>query len=86
MSDRPSPPLDPRAAADRNLELAGVLLLAQLGDPGLLERVPAGATLVLIPDDDRALAEHNLALARRVFATGRNVYLYHVRAATPAAP
>lgn len=84
MSDRPSPPLDPQAAADRNLELAGDLLLSRLDDPALLEQVPAGATLVLIPDGDPTLAEHNLALARRVFATGRNVYLYHMRAAAPA--
>lgn len=63
---------------------AGDLLLAQLDDPALLERVPTGATLVLIPDDDHALADYNLALARRVFATGRNVYLYHVRSTTPA--
>lgn len=84
MSDRPSPPLDPQAAADRNLDLAGELLLSQLDDPALVERVPAEATLVLIPDDDPTLAEHNLTLARRVFATGRNVYLYHVRAAAPA--
>lgn len=75
--------LDYATVMDRNLVLAGELIAAQLADPALLEEIPDGATVILIPDDDPALAEHNLALVREVFARGKNVYLKHVR--TPAA-
>ena len=71
--------LDSDSAADRNLALAGEHLRAVFADPALLETIPEGATLVLIPEDDPALARHNFELARHVFATDRNVYLYHVR-------
>ena len=72
--------LEKATAIERNLDLAEQLLLAQLADPALLEEIPDGATVVLVPDDDPALAEHNLAVAREVFARGKNVYLKYVRA------
>ncbi len=80
----PNDILDPDGAADRNLALASEHLRAVFADAALLETIPEGATLVLIPEDDPALARHNFELARQVFATGRNVYLYHVRS-VPAA-
>ncbi len=78
MSRQPET-LDKATAVDRNLALAGAHLAAVMADPTLLEQIPEGATLVLIPDDDPPLAQHNLGLALQAFATGKNVYLYHVR-------
>ena len=72
------PPLDTATAVDRNLELAGLIAGALLDDPTLLERMPQGATLVPIPDDDPALRQHNLNAALDAFASGRDVYLVHV--------
>jgi hypothetical protein len=79
MSTR-QPTLDTISAGTRNAELAFDLVQEQLANPELLEEIPSGATLILVPDDDPVLAEHNLRLAREVFATGRNVFLYHVPA------
>ncbi len=75
--------LDTATAVDRTLVLLGEFLQTQLEDPALLEEVPNGATVALIPDDDPELAEHNLNLALESFAAGKNVYLRHVRQ-TPA--
>ena len=78
--------LDYETATGRNIDLAFTLLRAQIADPALLEQIPDGATLMLIPDDDPELAEHNFALARQLFASGRNVYLYHTPVAGTREP
>ena len=77
--------LDTPTAADRTLVLIGEHLQAVLDNPDILETIPNGATLALIPDDDPALARHNLDLALQLFAGGRNVYLYHHIRPTAAA-
>ncbi len=79
LTGRGEQPLDTTAAVDLNLQLAGLFAEAVLDDPALLEHVPAGATLVLVPDDEPDLRLHNLNLAMEAFAIGRNVYLVHVR-------
>jgi len=70
---------DARAAKD--LELTRRFGLAMIADPTLLDEVPDGVLLELLPDDD---AEHvEVALARGIEAAraGRNVYFRHVRTA-----
>jgi hypothetical protein len=49
--------------ADRNLRLLHAFNVMVLDDPSIGERLPLGATVVLIPDDDPELADYNLALA-----------------------
>ncbi len=78
------PTLDTATAADRNLALIGDMLQAQLADPELLNDIPNGATVVLIPEDDAELAEYNFGVARTLVARGKNVYLKRVRTAAPA--
>ena len=76
--------LDTATAADRNLALIGDMLQAQLANPDLLNEIPNGATVVLIPEDDAELAEYNFGVARTLVARGKNVYLKRVRTAAPA--
>ena len=71
---------------ERNLELAERLLVAGFDDPALLEAVPDGATIVLLPDDDPELAAYNLELGLASIRRGRDVYFRHVRAVAPAEP
>jgi len=50
-------------------------------DPAILDDIPNGATLVLVPRDDPALAAHELALGQEALAAGRDTYFRHVRIA-----
>lgn len=85
---RQSARLDRRSAVRQNLELARKHLRAIVAEPALAERIPNGTTLVLVPDDNPLLAQHNLNLALDAFADGKNVYLCHITEAAgqPAAP
>lgn len=76
-----TPALDRDDFADRALALAGELLAAQIADPTLLDEIPEGATVVLIPHDDPALTEYQWDLAREAVARGKNVYLKAVHTA-----
>ncbi len=64
----------------RGLALAGAFTRAMIADPALATDMPNGATLILLPDDDRELADYNRALGERVQARGEIVYVKHVRA------
>ncbi len=77
-------PLDAITAGTRNAELAFDLVQAQLANPELLNEIPNGATVVLIPEDDPELAEYNFGVARTLVARGKNVFLKRVRSAAPA--
>jgi hypothetical protein len=56
---------------------------AIVDDPSILEDVPEGATVVLIPDDDPELAEGNYQRAINAARRGSDVYIRHVTRATP---
>jgi hypothetical protein len=64
---------------ERNMALAFADLQEHADDPGALTATPAGATVVLIPDDDPELAEFNRQLGLRALAEGEDVYFRHVR-------
>ncbi|HEX5502049.1 MAG TPA: DUF5647 family protein [Thermomicrobiales bacterium] len=72
-------------ATGRNLVRAGEFLQAVLDDPALVEQIPDGATLVLIPDDDPELARFNMDLGWKAVLAGEDVYFRHVRGATTPA-
>jgi hypothetical protein len=55
------------------------LARAVVADPSILDEIPNGCTLVLLPQDaDEAFVEANLAIALRAARRGRNVYIRHV--------
>ncbi|HET8523368.1 MAG TPA: DUF5647 family protein [Thermomicrobiales bacterium] len=69
---------DDAVLAERNIELAFTFMHDVLDDPALLDEIPDGVTLVLIPADDPATAEANLAIATAEARRGRNVYIRHM--------
>lgn len=66
---------DTAAMIDANLELSRRFFSAVFDDPSLLDDLPQGATLVLIPIDDPDLARANLVAAEREVSLGKQVVL-----------
>jgi hypothetical protein len=69
-----------RAYAARSIELSGTLALAILKDASLLDDIPNGCSLFLIPADEPEFLERSIALAISAIRAGRNVYFKHVPA------
>src|SRR5687768_10897991 len=65
----------------RNIELAGRFTLSIFNDPSILDEIPHGGEIVLIPDDDPELAESNLQGGIRSVRAGKNITFRHIRAA-----
>lgn len=63
---------------DRNLELAGEYLRAIFADPSLVEAIPFGASVYLIPADDPTMAAANLEGARRARLAGQTVHVHYL--------
>ena len=67
--------------ASKDIELTRRFTLAMLADPSLVEEVPDGVLLELLPDDDPDHAAVALTRCLDAVRTGRNVYFRHVRMA-----
>lgn len=67
------------APANRAIEAAFDFLDAALADPAVLDRVPEGALLVIVPEDDPELARYNIEIGQQAVLAGRNVYFMHWR-------
>jgi hypothetical protein len=71
---------DVRVVEQRNIALTADFLAAAVDDPTILDNVPNGCVLILVPEDtDEAFIEANLALARDAIREGRDVYVRHLR-------
>lgn len=64
---------------ERSIDLSFDFLHSVIDDPTILDDIPAGATLVLIPDNDPELAEVKYQLAVDVARRGENVYIRHIQ-------
>ena len=63
----------------RNLDLAADLLTAIADDPTILDQIPNGAMLVLLPADaDDAFVEANVAIGLDMLRKGHDVFFRHV--------
>ena len=63
----------------KNLELGRRFTLSIFEDPSLLDDIPDGITLILIPDDDEELANANMEMMVGAVRSGRNVLVRHIR-------
>ena len=53
---------EPRNAVERNLALTGQVTRYFLGNPQMLDSLPDGFELVILPNDDPEMQAYNLAL------------------------
>ncbi len=68
-----------RTMAERVLELTGAFMESIAANPAMAPMIPAGATLILMPDNDPELAAHNVSLGIGAIAAGENVYFLHIQ-------
>lgn len=74
----------PAGIADRDIELSVAFVNAFYDDVSILDNIPNGLTLILLPDDDAELAEFNLEQAARSARNGADVYIRHFPRGKPA--
>lgn len=74
------------AQTDANLRLAAQFIREYLDDPDRDDPIPLGASIILLPpgEEEPELRRHNLAMARKLIAEGREV-VYWTVGAQPAA-
>ncbi|HLI50705.1 MAG TPA: DUF5647 family protein [Thermomicrobiaceae bacterium] len=65
-----------------NIGIAFEFARSIVDDPTILDEIPDGATLVLVPDSDPKTINTNLELARAALERGEDVYLRHVHHAS----
>lgn len=63
---------------DRVFDLLDEFTQSAIADPLLLDGIPNGATLVLLPDDDPEFVERSIQRGVDAIRQGRNVYFRHV--------
>src|SRR5215211_1618806 len=85
MSDE-TIPRDLAEMTTKNFDLAGQFLQEILADPDILDEIPDGATVVLMPHGDTDLSEHNFSLAMREGDAGKNVLIRRVGVPEPDVP
>jgi hypothetical protein len=64
---------------EKRLELVRRFTLAGFADTTRFERIPNGAMLFLLPDDDEEFAEAELRAGTQAARRGENVYFLNVR-------
>ncbi len=60
-------------AVKKNLGLLNEFLKYSFANPGLLERIPPGAELIILPPDDPELTAYNRKTADRILSLGKKV-------------
>ncbi len=64
----------------KRIDLIRRFTLPVFKDTSLLETIPDGCMLILLPDDDPEFREQEIRVASESTLRGHNVYLRHVRA------
>ncbi|MBL7073651.1 hypothetical protein ISS37_00215 [candidate division KSB1 bacterium] len=59
--------------AEKNLDLFHEFMMYVLEKPDILDRIPKGAQLVILPEDDPELCQKNLEIVRKRKEEGQTV-------------
>ncbi len=76
MSTRPIGDADERIS--RNLAAANEFLGSIIAHPEMMDTIPDGATIYVLPEDDPDLAETNARAAERARRNGATVHVHHL--------
>jgi hypothetical protein len=71
---------------ERNITLSFEFARSIVDNPSILDEIPDGATLILLPSDEPDLVRENLRLGIAAAERGENVYLRHVSSLSSATP
>lgn len=71
-------------AIERNMDLSFEFARGIFENPEILDEIPDGATLVLLPDDDPSLLQEKMELGMRALRRGEDVYFRHVKSPSTA--
>ena len=69
--------------ADKSLSVGGEFDRYVLEHPEVLDQIPNGATIILLPKDDPEFCEENMKLARQITERGETVVYVEVDAIAP---
>jgi hypothetical protein len=69
----------------KTISLTADFIEAALDDASILAGIPAGAVLVLLPDDDSEFADESIALGVDAVRRGQDVVFRHMRSRQQAA-
>lgn len=70
---------------NKNLDLHAEWMRYTFEHPEILDKIPPGAHLVTIPNDDPALAEENAKIVRKLKGKGTPVVIVHINSPKPIA-
>jgi hypothetical protein len=71
-------------AVSKNLDLLNEFMKYAFKNPDMLEKIPPGAELIILPLDDTELYEYNKGMADRLVSQGKEVLC--VKMKTPKIP
>lgn len=66
-------------AVKKNLGLLNEFLKYSFANPGVLEKIPPGAELIILPLDDPELSAYNRKTAEKILSLGKKVVLARIK-------
>jgi len=73
-------------AVKKNLDLLNELMKYAFENPEVLEKIPLGAELVILPIGDQELYEYNRKIADEMFIQGKIIVLVKMKRPDPLVP
>lgn len=73
-------------AIKKNLDLLSEFMKYAFENPEVLERIPVGSELVILPVGDRELYEYNKKMADQMFSQGKTIVLVKMKKPEPMVP
>ena len=73
-------------AVKKNLDLLNEFMKYAFENPEVLEEIPPGAELVILPIGDQELYEYNRKIADKMFSQGKTIVIVKIKRPDPLLP